>query len=68
MQNQFDALCSLVYNIGIVNFRTSTLLRKLNKKKYKRAAKEFPKWRRANGKVLRGLVKRRKAEKELFLA
>lgn len=71
-QNQFDALCSLVFNIGSEQFEDSTLLRKLNKKDYLGAAKEFPRWNkgRVKGKlvVLNGLVTRRKAEQNLFLS
>ncbi|WP_277973003.1 lysozyme [Pantoea agglomerans] len=66
-QNQFDALISFVFNLGIGNFRTSTLLKKLNAGDYTGAAKEFPRWVRAGGKQLPGLIKRRGAEKALFL-
>lgn len=66
-QNQFDALVSLAFNIGAQNFRTSTLLKKLNEGNYLAAAAEFKKWRKGGGKVLPGLVKRRKEESELFL-
>ena len=60
-------LVSFVYNIGSGNFQSSTLRQKLRRKDYAKAALEFPKWRRANGQILRGLVNRRKKEKELFL-
>lgn len=66
-QNQFDALASFTYNLGEGNLSKSTLLKKLNAKDYKGAAAEFPKWNKAGGRVLAGLVKRRKAEMELFL-
>lgn len=66
-QNQFDALVSFTYNLGETNLRSSTLLKKLNAKDYKGAAAEFLKWNKAGGKVMNGLVKRRKAEMELFL-
>lgn len=66
-QNQFDALVSFAYNCGAGALKTSTLLKKLNKKDYSGAAKEFPKWNKSNGKVLNGLVKRRVAEMDLFL-
>jgi len=66
-QNQFDALSSFTYNLGEGNLSKSTLLKKLNAKDYKGAAAEFPKWNKAGGRVLAGLVKRRKAEMELFL-
>lgn len=67
-QNQFDALASLVFNIGETQFRTSTILRKLNAGDYEGAAAEFPKWRKQKGKVLRGLVRRRAEEMEYFLS
>ncbi|WP_336950860.1 lysozyme [Acinetobacter sp. AS167] len=66
-QNQFDALVSLTYNIGISAFKSSTLLKKLNVKDYKGAAEQFPRWNRGGGRVLNGLIKRRKIEMELFL-
>lgn len=66
-QNQFDALVSFAYNVGLGNFKTSTLLTLVNKKDFKDAANEFGKWNKSGGKVLAGLVKRREAEKELFL-
>jgi len=65
--NQFSALVSFVFNVGIGNFIASTMLKKLGVGDYLGAADEFPKWRRANGQILNGLVKRRAAERELFL-
>lgn len=65
-QNQFDALCDFVFNLGTGNFKASTLLKKLNAGDYAGAAVEFPKWTKASGKVMPGLVKRRAAERELF--
>jgi lysozyme len=64
--NQFAALVSLVFNIGAGNFGKSTLLRYLNQGRYINAASEFLKWKKAGGKVLKGLVRRRLAERELF--
>lgn len=66
-QYQFDALVSLTYNIGENAFRTSTLLKYLNMGKYSAAAEQFEVWNKAGGNVMRGLVRRRHAEKELFL-
>ena len=66
-QNQFDALVSFAYNLGSVNFRNSTLLKKINLKDFDGASNEFPKWTRAGGKVLRGLATRRNKERDLFL-
>jgi lysozyme len=66
-QNQLDALVSFVYNLGAGALGESTLLKKLNKRDYKGAASEFPKWVYAGGVQLPGLVRRRKAEAALFL-
>ncbi|WP_227061841.1 lysozyme [Acinetobacter pittii] len=66
-QNQFDALVSLTYNIGSGAFRGSTLLKLLNKGDYKGAADQFLVWNKAGGKVMKGLVRRREAERALFL-
>ena len=65
-QNQYDALLSLVYNIGIGAFSKSTLLKKLNKGKYDQVPYELARWNKAGGKVLNGLVRRRAAEAELW--
>lgn len=66
-QNQFDALVSFEFNVGYGNFASSTMLKLLNQKKYREAAAQFDRWVYANRKVLAGLVKRRAAEKALFL-
>ena len=66
-QNQFDALVSFCYNVGQSNLLSSTLLKKLNNKDYKGANNEFLKWNKSGGKVLQGLVNRRKDEREVFL-
>jgi lysozyme len=67
-QNQFDALVSFVYNVGVGNFKKSTLLKKLNASNKAEAADELLKWNKANKVVSKGLTKRRKAERELFLS
>lgn len=66
-QNQFDALASFVYNIGESQFRSSTLLAKLNAGDYKVAAANFDRWIYDNGKIITGLVNRRAQEKALFV-
>jgi lysozyme len=66
-QNQFDALVAFVYNVGAGNFKKSTLLKKINAGDFNQAADEFLKWNKAGGKVLKGLTRRRTAERELFL-
>jgi lysozyme len=67
LQNQFDALVSFVYNIGAQHFEKSTLLRFLNDNSMELAAKEFSRWVFAGGLMQKGLVRRRKAEKLMFL-
>ncbi|NEO55458.1 MAG: lysozyme [Okeania sp. SIO3B5] len=71
-QNQFDALVSFCYNVGITTFKYSTLLEKLNQGDYQSAANEFPKWNKVmvNGvkTILPSLVERRDNEKNLFLS
>jgi lysozyme len=67
-QNQFDALVSFEYNVGYSAFASSTLLKLLNQKKYKESAEQFDLWKYAGKKVLAGLVRRRQAEKSLFLS
>jgi len=65
-QNQYDALVSLTYNIGEGALQRSTLLRKLNKKNYRGAQREFKKWVYEGKRKLRGLIKRRHTEAKLF--
>ena len=67
-QGQFDALVSFAYNVGLGKLKGSTLLRKLNAGDLQGAAAEFDKWVHGGGEVLPGLVKRRAAEKALFLS
>ena len=66
IQNQFDALVSFSFNLGLGNLKSSTLLRKLNASDYSGAASEFLRWNRAGGVVLKGLTRRRQAEKDMF--
>lgn len=67
-QSEFDALVSLVYNWGGGNFAKSKGLRKLNINNKNGAWDEFSEVIRSNGVVLKGLVERRKQEKELFFS
>lgn len=64
---QFDAMVSLCYNVGGENFRRSSVLRKFNAGDLNGAADAFLLFNKANGKVLNGLINRRKAERDLFL-
>ena len=66
-QNQYDALVSFTFNVGSGNFENSTLLKKLNLSDYIGASAQFPIWDRAGGQALPGLLKRRLAERDLFL-
>jgi len=66
-ENQFSALCSFVYNIGSGAFQRSTARMKLNRKDYEGCANELLKWKYAGKKIIPGLLRRRKAERELFL-
>ncbi len=66
--NEFSALCSFVYNVGSGNLQSSTLRSKLNRDDRDGAADEFPKWRRAGGRILAGLIRRRELERSLFLS
>ena len=66
-QNQFDALVSFTYNLGVGTLQRSDLRVKLNDGDVQGAADEFDLYIHANGEVLQGLVRRRAAEKELFL-
>lgn len=72
-QNQFDALGSLVFNIGASQFSKSSVLRRLKEKDYEGAADAFLMWTKQKDKVtgrlnvLPGLVKRRQEERALFL-
>lgn len=66
-QNQFDALCSFVYNLGPTNFKSSTLLKKVNiNPNDPTIADEFKKWNRGNGKIMKGLTLRREKEAILY--
>lgn len=66
-QAEYDALISFSFNVGLGALQKSTLLRKLNRGDRIGAADEFPRWNKAGGQVLRGLIKRRNAERHLFL-
>ena len=65
---QYDALASLVFNVGSGSFRHSRLLKALNKGKYHKAAQEFlVGWDTVAGRTDKGLVRRRAREYQLFL-
>jgi lysozyme len=66
-QNEFDAMVSLAYNIGAAAFERSSVLKRLNKGNRAGAAQAFEMWNKGGGRVLPGLVSRRKREAALFL-
>lgn len=66
-QNQFDALVSFIYNVGITAFTNSTLLKLLNLREYLQAADQFLRWTFAGGKYSAGLYNRRVQERKQFL-
>lgn len=66
--NQFSALVDFTYNLGSGMLKASTLRSRINDGDPDAAIEELPKWRRAGGRVLRGLVRRRAAEVELWCA
>ena len=66
-QNQFDALASFIFNLGVRNFQKSTLRTEiLRGSKEAVIRSEFGRWVYAGGKVSKGLQARRKAEADLF--
>ena len=64
---QFDALVSFTFNLGSGALQRSTLRRKLNRREYASAAGEFGRWVWAGGHRLKGLVRRRRVERAVFL-
>jgi lysozyme len=65
-QDQFDALVSLVFNIGDGNFERSTVLLDVNGHNFADVPRALALWNKAGGKELVGLTKRRHAEGEAF--
>lgn len=66
-ENQFSALVSFTYNVGVGNLKKSTLLRKVNiNPSDPTIHNEFLKWNKAAGKVLAGLTRRREHESKLY--
>ena len=66
-ENQFSALVSFTYNVGVANLKKSTLLKKVNiNPSDPTITDEFLKWNKAGGKVLAGLTRRREQEAKLY--
>jgi GH24 family phage-related lysozyme (muramidase) len=66
-QSEFDALVSLCFNIGDGNFGKSSVVRHVNAGERAQAGDAFLMWNKAAGKVMKGLTRRREAERHLFL-
>lgn len=66
-ENEFAALVSFAYNLGLGSLQRSTLLKLLNAGDKDKAAEEFLKWNKAGGKEVKGLTNRRIDERKLFL-
>ena len=67
-QGQFDALVSFSFNVGLGTLQRSTLRQKHNRAEFDGAAAEFLKYTKGGGKVLKGLVNRRKDEMKIYLS
>jgi len=66
--NQFSALVSFAYNVGGANFRKSSVLKRVNARRFDAVPNRLSLWVKAGGRTLKGLVRRRAAEGELFIA
>ncbi len=64
--NQFSALVSFAYNVGVGNFKRSSVLRAVNARRFDRVPSRLSLWVKAGGKTLKGLVRRRASEGNLF--
>lgn len=67
-QNQFDALMSLIYNIGVGNFQKSTLLKFVNDRLFDKVPNQFIRWCYISGEKSTGLITRREEEIKLWLS
>lgn len=65
-EEALGAIADFIYNLGASRYKNSTLRRRLNAREWDEAQHEIRRWVRANGRVLRGLVRRREAEAELL--
>ena len=65
-QHQFDALVSFAFNCGLGALKKSTLLKRVNAKRFDEVPFEFMKWTKGGGRQLAGLVRRRRAEVEMW--
>lgn len=66
LQQQYDALCSFIFNVGCQAFKGSTMCRLINAGNYEGAQKQFARWNRQGRTILAGLTRRRAEEAKLF--
>lgn len=66
-QHSFDACVAFAFNVGTGNFQRSSIRQRILREDWSGAADAFMQWTKAGGKVLKGLVRRREAERALFL-
>jgi lysozyme len=64
--NQFSALMSFAFNVGLGNFRSSSVLKSVNACRFDQVPADLALWVKAGGKVLPGLIRRRAAEGHCF--
>jgi len=64
--NVLGAMGDFAYNLGVGRYKTSTLRKRINEKDWAGAKEQLMRWTRGGGKVLPGLVRRRRAECEIF--
>jgi len=67
LPRRLAAIISFAYNCGLRNYRISTLRKRINEGNWEGAANEIVKWNKANGRVLKGLTRRREAEAALLV-
>ena len=65
-QGAFDACVAFSFNVGLGGFQRSAIRMNIGREDWEAAAESFKQWTRAGGKVVKGLVRRRDAEIELF--
>lgn len=66
-QNEFDAMVSFAFNVGVAGLKRSTVVKAHNRGDKASAARAFSLWNKAGGKVMAGLTRRRAAEAALYL-
>jgi len=64
--NQFDSLVSFTFNLGSATLQRSTLRAKVNRAEHDSVPTEFMRWVYAGGKIIPGLIRRRRAEASLY--